>query len=153
VEPSYVLIVDDDPDAREVLTDIVESLGLEARVAEDGSTALKAVNQTLPTLILLDLMMPRMDGFTMLSRLRSTPRTRAIPVIVVTACGNDGRRTLMLPGVIDVVPKGSFTVQSMTQIISRTLMITDTASSGKKAFLAEKEDKPQPQGGSPTTLW
>jgi CheY-like chemotaxis protein len=151
VEPSYVLIVDDDPDAREVLTDIVESLGLEARVAEDGSTALKAVNQTLPTLILLDLMMPRMDGFTMLSRLRSTPRTRAIPVIVVTACGNDGRRTLMLPGVIDVVPKGSFTVQFMTQIISRTLMATGAVASGK-AFLAEKEDKPQPQGGSPTTL-
>jgi CheY-like chemotaxis protein len=151
VEPSYVLIVDDDPDAREVLTDIVESLGLEARVAEDGSTALKAVNQTLPTLILLDLMMPRMDGFTMLSRLRSTPRTRAIPVIVVTACGNDGRRTLMLPGVIDVVPKGSFTVQFMTQIISRTLMAIGAVASGK-AFLTEKEDKPQPQGGSPTTL-
>jgi CheY-like chemotaxis protein len=118
---SYVLVVDDDPDAREVLSDIVESLGLAVRVAEDGSAALDTAINEPPALILLDLMMPRMDGFSTLARLRSIPRTRRVPVIVVTACGNDGRHMLMLPGVTEVVPKGSFTVETMTRLIAKTL--------------------------------
>jgi CheY-like chemotaxis protein len=118
---NYVLIVDDDPDAREVLSDIVESLGLKVQTAEDGRIALETAYSEPPALILLDLMMPRMDGFSTLARLRGIPGTRRVPVIVVTACGNDGRHMLMLPGVTEVVPKGSFTVESMTRLISRTL--------------------------------
>jgi CheY-like chemotaxis protein len=118
---SYVLIVDDDPDAREVLTDIVESLGLNVRTAEDGRVALETAYSEPPDLMLLDLMMPRMDGFSTLARLRSMPGTRRVPVIVVTACGNDGRHMLMLPGVTEVVPKGSFTIDSMTNLIAKTL--------------------------------
>lgn len=123
---NYVLIVDDDPDAREVLTDIVEHLGLNARVADDGQSALEMVASSSPSLILLDLMMPRMNGFSTLARLRSMPGTRRIPVIVVSACGSDMRNMLMLPGVVEVVPKGTFTVESMTRLISRTLNITET---------------------------
>jgi CheY-like chemotaxis protein len=118
---NYVLIVDDDPDAREVLSDIVESLGLKVQTAEDGRIALETAYSEPPSLILLDLMMPRMDGFSTLARLRGIPGTRRVPVIVVTACGNDGRHMLMLPGVTAVVPKGSFTIDSMTHLISRTL--------------------------------
>jgi CheY-like chemotaxis protein len=121
LQDNYVLIVDDDPDAREVLTDIVENLRLNARSAEDGREALETAYNEPPALILLDLMMPRMDGFSTLARLRSIPGTRRVPVIVVTACGNDGRHMLMLPGVTDVVPKGSFTVESMTRLIAKIL--------------------------------
>jgi CheY-like chemotaxis protein len=121
LQDSYVLIVDDDPDAREVLTDIVENLGLNAQSAEDGRVALETAYSRPPSLILLDLMMPRMDGFSTLARLRSLPGTRRVPVIVVTACGNDGRHMLMLPGVTAVVPKGSFTVDSMTSLIKKTM--------------------------------
>jgi CheY-like chemotaxis protein len=121
VNSNYVLIVDDDPDAREVLTDIVEHLGLQARVASDGQSALDTVFSSTPALILLDLMMPRMNGFSTLARLRSIPKTRRVPVIVVTACGTDTRHMLMLPGVVDVIPKGTFTIESMTRLIVRTL--------------------------------
>lgn len=123
MSPSYVLIVDDDPDAREVLTDIVEHLDLQARIAEDGQSALEAATGETPALILLDLMMPRMNGFTTLARLRSMPQTRRVPVIVVTACATDNRHMLMLPGVVEVVPKGSFTVESMTRLLSKTLQL------------------------------
>jgi CheY-like chemotaxis protein len=123
VKHSYVLIVDDDPDAREVLTDIVEHLGLQVRVAEDGQAALDIAFGSEPALILLDLMMPRMNGFSTLARLHSMPRTRRIPVIVVSACSTDTRHMLMLPGVTEVVGKGTFTIESMTLLIKRTLNI------------------------------
>jgi CheY-like chemotaxis protein len=118
----YILIVDDDPDAREIQVDLVQSLGLEARVAEDGMEALRLVQEQAPALILLDIMMPRMNGFAVLAKLRSTQASRRIPVIIVTACGLDDRATLLLPGVVDVVVKGSINVDQFRALLTRTLM-------------------------------
>lgn len=117
----YVLIVDDDPDAREIQMEVVESLGLEARMAEDGPEALRLVQEQTPALILLDIMMPKMNGFVVLAKLRSMPRTRRIPVIFVTACGLSDRATLILPGVVDVVVKGALNVDQFRALLVRTL--------------------------------
>ena len=118
---SYVLIVDDDPDARELLEEVAHSLGLETRSASDGLEALdvlRGTEKSPPSLIMLDLMMPTMDGFAVYNWLRSNPTTRRVPVIVVTAVARDQVDTLRLPGVTRVVQKGQFTIGVMSELMS-----------------------------------
>lgn len=118
----YVLIVDDDPDAREVMARIVGGLGLEARTAGDGLEALdelRVVKDPPPLLILLDLMMPKMDGFAVLAWLRGNPRTRHIPVIVITACARDQINMFHLPGVYGVLQKGAYSVVDLSNLIDK----------------------------------
>lgn len=91
-EPSAVasqpiLVVDDDPRNRKLLQRILASGGFGARTAEDGETALRAVHDEPPALVLLDCMMPGIDGFEVCRRLKTDPDTRALPVLLVTALG------------------------------------------------------------------
>lgn len=119
---SYVLIVDDDPDAQEVLTRIVQAQGMETRTASDGLEALdilRRAEQDPPSLIMLDLMMPTMDGFAVYNWLRGNPSTRHVPVIVVTACARDQVDMLRLPGVTRVVQKGGYDVRDLSAFIGR----------------------------------
>jgi CheY-like chemotaxis protein len=80
-----ILVVEDDAAIREVLTRTLEKEGCEVRQAEDGLIGLEQLKAAKPDAILLDLMMPRMDGFQFLEELRKHPDWRAIPVIVITA--------------------------------------------------------------------
>ena len=81
-----VLIVDDTPDARRLIRRILQVQGdYQLFEAEDGRGALQIASQEIPDLILLDLMMPEIDGFGVLDRLKANPNTAHIPVIVVTA--------------------------------------------------------------------
>ena len=75
----------DDPDARKVLRRILESERWKVSEAEHGHHALEQLRHTVPQLILLDLIMPEMDGFLFLAELRDRPEWRDIPVIIVTA--------------------------------------------------------------------
>lgn len=115
----YVLIVDDDPDAQEILADIAKAMGFDTQCADDGQEALELILAESPLLVMLDLMMPKLDGFGVLARLRANPATREIPVIVVTAYGQVD--LLKLPGVTDIVQKGTFTVESLSSLIADTL--------------------------------
>jgi CheY-like chemotaxis protein len=81
-----ILYVEDDPDIREVVTMALELVGgFEVTVAGSGREALIAVDGSTPDLILLDVMMPDMDGPTTLERLRSRPELADTPVIFITA--------------------------------------------------------------------
>jgi PAS domain S-box-containing protein len=80
-----VLVVDDDPDLRELMTVQLQRDGWEVTTAADGKAGLAAVAEHKPRLILLDLMMPEMDGFGFLRMLRSRPAWYDIPVVVLTA--------------------------------------------------------------------
>ncbi len=82
---SYVLIVDDNPVNLQVLGTILRDKNFRTAVAGDGIQALKLVKKRLPDLILLDVMMPEMDGFEVCETLKRSPRTREIPVIFLTA--------------------------------------------------------------------
>lgn len=99
----YVLIVDDDPDARKILAKIIEGLELRTRSVADGEVALAVIAEEKPALILLDLMMPGMDGFEVLAYLRRIRIYRYIPVIVVSAVSQTD--LLQLPGVAVVIRK------------------------------------------------
>jgi signal transduction histidine kinase/CheY-like chemotaxis protein len=80
-----VLVVDDDPALRDVLSSLLAEDGWRVSTAADGESALAAVAQARPSAMVLDLMMPRIDGFEVLRTLREQPTTRDLPVIVVTA--------------------------------------------------------------------
>jgi signal transduction histidine kinase/AraC-like DNA-binding protein len=82
-----ILIVDDDPTARQAYQDVIAQglPGYPVRAAGDGEAALAAMVDEIPSLVLLDLMMPKMDGFDTLDRMRADPRTQAVPVVILTS--------------------------------------------------------------------
>ncbi len=83
--PASVLVVDDDAAVRALLGQHLGRAGYDVREAEHGQAAIEAIEQRVPDAILLDLMMPVMDGFEFLEVLRAREAWRAIPVVVVTA--------------------------------------------------------------------
>jgi len=84
-ESVRVLVVDDHPQALELMTDILAPEGFEVLTALDGKTGLAMALDDPPDLLILDLMMPGMDGFEVVQRLKDDPRGREIPIFVVTA--------------------------------------------------------------------
>jgi CheY-like chemotaxis protein len=82
---SQILVVDDDPDAREILSLILGTLDIAVVQAQNGFDALAAVGKELPLLIILDLSMPHLDGEAVLTKLRESPDTSSVPVIIFTA--------------------------------------------------------------------
>lgn len=85
-----VLIVDDNEQNLELLQAYLEDLACEIDLARDGIEAMDAVRRAEPDVILLDIMMPRMSGFQVCSRLKADPRYADIPIIMVTALGEVG---------------------------------------------------------------
>jgi two-component system, sensor histidine kinase and response regulator len=85
LEAPLILIVDDNPLNVEPLCDLLEAMGYRVDQALDGPTALRIVRERLPDLILLDIMMPGMNGFEVCDHLKADPVTAPIPVVFVTA--------------------------------------------------------------------
>lgn len=82
---ALVLVVEDDPDLGAAILMYLKEEGLEAKVARDGDQAMRMVDDLSPAVMVLDLMMPRRDGFSVLRELRADGRIASLPVIVVTA--------------------------------------------------------------------
>jgi len=80
-----VLVVEDDPDLGDAIVMYFKEEGLDAKLARDGDQAMRMVDDHFPAVMVLDLMMPRRDGFSVLRELRADGRINSIPVIVVTA--------------------------------------------------------------------
>ena len=105
-----VLIVDDTPEARRLILRIMQSQGnFTLMEASNGREGLDLANRQRPDLIILDLMMPEMDGFAVLDQLKANPDTATIPVIVVTAKELTAQEKERLSGQIEsLMQKGSF---------------------------------------------
>lgn len=80
-----VLVVEDDPTLGDVMLTALKDDGLDAKLAHDGDEAMRDVDDLSPSLMVLDLMMPKRDGFSVLRELRADGRISNLPVIVVTA--------------------------------------------------------------------
>ncbi len=116
----YALVVDDDPDARRIMQLMLRGINLPIKEAANGLEALEQIKKNIPALIILDLMMPVMDGFQVASYLRADPRTRYIPVIVVTGM-QQGWEMLHLPGIQKVFIKGKYTIQELQELSLKVL--------------------------------
>ena len=80
-----ILLVDDEPDVLSSIRESLESQGYEVLTAQNGISALELIRNEVPRLILLDLMLPGLDGYRILKLLKGDQRYREIPVIVITA--------------------------------------------------------------------
>jgi len=86
-EPATVLVIDDDMDARRMYAEYLRAQGCVAFTAADGRSGIDKTNDLCPDVVVLDLAMPRVDGWTVLKHIRESSWTEQIPVIVVTAVG------------------------------------------------------------------
>ncbi len=118
-----ILVVEDDQQTREILCRMLDKEGWHAREAEDGLIALEKVAEEMPELILLDLMMPRMDGFEFLAELRKTEAGRAVPVIVVTAMDLTPDDRQKLNGQVkQILQKGAFRQDELLSEVRRLVL-------------------------------
>ena len=101
-----VLVVEDDPDIAELIRHYLEKSGHTVEALASGAAVLPKVRADRPDLIVLDLMLPGLDGLMVCQALRSDPRTAAIPIIMVTARGEEADRIAGLElGADDYVTK------------------------------------------------
>ena len=87
-----VLAVDDEPGCTEILERYLVPEGYYVETARDGKEALKKVNETKPDIILMDVMMPEMDGFEVVRKLRADEKTRLIPIVLISALAQTEER-------------------------------------------------------------
>ena len=119
---SRVLVIEDDPNAREMFRRTVEEQGWNVIEAENGRVGLERIKEGLPGVILLDLMMPEMDGFTFIDELRRRPECRHIPVVVVTAKDlTDEDRHRLQGHVVQILQKGGYSTQRLLDEINGLL--------------------------------
>lgn len=84
-----VVIADDDPDIRRLVEMTVTNAGCDVTVAADGEEALERVREALPDLVILDVLMPRMDGWEVARALKSDPQTKSVPLMFLTSRGQE----------------------------------------------------------------
>jgi CheY-like chemotaxis protein len=118
-----ILVIDDTALAREAVARLLEYEGFRALRAANGKDAYAALYQDTPDLILLDLMMPEMDGVTFLRMLRKSPRWENLPVIVLTGAGDDNHlidraKELHIDGLI---PKATFGFQDLLDRVKKVI--------------------------------
>lgn len=88
----YILVVDDDPDILEGITTILETQPYRLATARDGKKCMEMINQESPDLLILDLLMPRMDGWGVIREMRCEPRFSKIPIMILTTVVEDASR-------------------------------------------------------------
>ena len=108
-----VLVVDDDADTRQRLRAMLEKDGWSVTEAEDGAQGLERLDAGCPGLILLDLTMPVMDGFTFLERLRARPDCADVPVVVLTALSLTREDRRRLAGASQILNKGDVPMRAL----------------------------------------
>jgi two-component system, OmpR family, alkaline phosphatase synthesis response regulator PhoP len=88
----YILIVDDDPDIIDGIVTILETQPYRLDTARDGKKCVEMITNEKPDLLILDLLMPRMDGWGVIRELRSEPRYNEIPIMILTTVIEDASR-------------------------------------------------------------
>lgn len=102
----HVLVVEDEPNIAESLSFLLQRAGFVVDIIDDGRVALQAALATPPDVLVLDVMLPGMDGYTLLRALRADQRTSALPVLILTAKGqSEDRETAEAAGASRFVTK------------------------------------------------
>jgi DNA-binding response OmpR family regulator len=115
-----VLVVDDDPAIRQLLTDVLELEGHEVSVAVDGLAAVRAVEAVCPDFVVLDVMMPGLDGFGVLSAIRAQPG-EPVPVLMLTAAAEPDANARAWANGVDYYLAKPFTADAVLDLIDGAL--------------------------------
>jgi signal transduction histidine kinase/CheY-like chemotaxis protein len=120
--PGPILIVEDDEPTRELVRSMLQTAGMRTIEAENGQAAIECLERELPALLVLDLMMPVMDGFAVIEHMRAHPDWSAIPVIVCTAKDlTDDDRQRLTGGVVQIIGKGLGQLETLGDAIAAQL--------------------------------
>lgn len=114
---SYVLVVDDDPNVRSLIINVLALHDLAWREASDGREALRLMSDGPPCAIVLDLMMPGMNGFQFLTQMRHATAGKSVPVILLSALADNQRLVGQLPGLVGVIVKGRFSLDEFNNLL------------------------------------
>jgi signal transduction histidine kinase/CheY-like chemotaxis protein/HAMP domain-containing protein len=120
----FILVVDDNLDFALACKDLLKRDGFNVKIATRGEEAVKILEESIPSLILLDLVMPGMDGFNVINALRSKEQWSTIPVVVLTGkpLSDEDHRTLD-PYIADYLMKDSFTTAAISGAIKKILNV------------------------------
>jgi CheY-like chemotaxis protein len=117
-----ILIVEDDPLMSRMYQKIFTFEGYEVEMAGDGEEGLEKVRSSRPTLILLDVMMPKMNGLQALEKLKADPETKAIPVVMLTnLAGQQDAETALTKGAIKYIVKSEYEPKQVTNMVKEIL--------------------------------
>ena len=117
-----VLVVDDEESVRALVIETLAGTGYELREAGDGEEALERIAARRPDAIVLDLMMPKLDGFAVLERLQEDPELRRIPVIVLTARALlASERSLLQRRAINLLEKNDYSGEELRGLVQRAI--------------------------------
>ena len=121
---SKLLIVEDDKSIRELYELKLTKVGFNVITAEDGGKGWDAVQKELPDLVLLDVMMPVLNGFEVLKKMRDNKETKDIPVIILSNYGEVDQMTKgFLVGATDYLIKAEHTPSDVVDIVNETLKL------------------------------
>ena len=126
-----VLVVEDEPGIREMVSLALEPAGYHVRVAEDGQEGLKLFFSCQPELVLLDIMMPKMDGWKLLERIREVSD---VPVIVLTALGQESNRVRGLRSGADDYLVKPFSLRELVARVETVLRRGKDSSGAKERY-------------------
>ncbi len=151
-----VLVVDDETDILELVVFNLERQQFKVLTADNGITAVQVAKEKIPDLIVLDLMLPGMDGFSVYRELRADPRTNGIPVLMLTAKGEVNDRIAGLElGADDYVTKPFSPRELLLRVralLKRTRKVTVDASLKSGDFLLERNTLKLFLAGRPVDL-
>ncbi|MEE9186040.1 MAG: response regulator [Candidatus Binatia bacterium] len=116
-----ILLVEDNPATMEVMQQELEILGYEVAVARDGAEAVEMANSELPDLIIMDILMPKMDGGEATKQIRKNPKTQAIPVLAATAKALPEDRERCLESGCDGYIAKPFSYKELRDVIEKLL--------------------------------
>jgi len=114
-----ILIVDDNPTNLKLVTFVVKAQGYEVTTASDADTAVASIREARPTVILMDLQLPGIDGLELTRRLKADPATRAIPIVAVTAYAMKGDHEKALSAGCDDYVTKPIDTRALPDVISR----------------------------------
>ena len=115
-----ILVVDDDPAIRQLLTDVLEMDGYEVSVAVDGLAAVREVQAAPPDFVILDVMMPGLDGFGVLGTIREMPG-EPVPVLMLTAAAESDANARAWAGGVDYYLAKPFTADAVLDLVDGVL--------------------------------
>jgi DNA-binding response OmpR family regulator len=116
-KPPSVLIVDDEPNIVLSLQFLMKKSGFEVRTAKDGEEAMAEISRAAPDLVLLDVMMPKIDGFSICKQIRANPEWQDMRIIMLTARGRDVEREKGLAlGADDYITKPFSTKDAIARV-------------------------------------
>jgi CheY-like chemotaxis protein len=120
-QPPLILVADDDDDILALVALRLERLGYRVRQARDGEEALAAVADERPDLVVIDAMMPRLDGYEAISRLRADPETVSLPVILLSACARSADAAAGLDAGADLYLAKPFRAPELAEAVAQLL--------------------------------